>query len=96
MTPARCPCCGQPVIPPVALPPIKQQILDVVRRRPGIDAEALRSLVWAHDPGGGPEDRKVIHVHIHQLNRLLSPHGIVVRGSRSGGYRIVSLGAAAS
>jgi DNA-binding response OmpR family regulator len=95
MTPARCPCCGHSVIPPVALPLIKQQILDVVRRRPGIDAEALRCLVWAHDPGGGPEDRKVIHVHIHQLNRLLSPHGIVVR-SRSGGYRIVSRGAAAS
>jgi hypothetical protein len=48
-------------------------------------------LVWAHDPAGGPEDRKVLHVHIHQLNRLLHPLGIRVRGSRTGGYRVLSI-----
>jgi hypothetical protein len=84
-----CPTCGQPVLPVgLILPPTKQRILDAVRRRPGIDAESLRSLVWAGDPSGGPEDRKVLHVHIHQLNRRLTRYGVEIRGSISGGYRI--------
>ena len=68
-----CPCCGQRLIPQeqISLPPIKKRIFNAVRRYPGIDAEALRGLVWAADPDGGPEDRKVLHVHIHQMNQLL-------------------------
>jgi hypothetical protein len=84
-----CPTCGQAVVPAgLTLPPTKQRILDAVRRRPGIDAESLRSLVWAKDPSGGPEDPKVLHVHIHQLNHLLAASGVAVRGSRSAGYRL--------
>jgi hypothetical protein len=87
-----CPTCGQPVIPAgLTLPPMKQRILDAVRRRPGIDAEALRAVIWAADPAGGPEDRKVLHVHIHQLNRSLAPSGVAVRGSRTAGYRLQHL-----
>jgi hypothetical protein len=45
--PEICPTCGSPIVPPVPdLTPIKQRILDVVKRRPGISAEELRSLVW--------------------------------------------------
>lgn len=74
------------------MPRIKRAILDVVQRRPGIGAEDLRSAVWANDPNGGPEDRKVLHVHVHQLNRLLWPHGIAVRHGRGfDGYRVRSL-----
>jgi len=74
-----CSCCGQRLIPPgLVLPPTKRRILDAVRRRPGINSEALRAVVWAADPSGGPS----------QLNRLLQPHGIRVRGSVSGGYRV--------
>jgi hypothetical protein len=84
-----CPRCGQPIVPTdLLLPPVKARILNLIRRRPGIDAETLRTLVWANDPAGGPEDRKVLHVHVHQLNDLLRVHGIQVRGSRSGGYRV--------
>jgi hypothetical protein len=85
-----CPQCGQPVVSRshISLPPVKARIFDLVRRHPGINAEALRSLVWASDPNGGPEDRKVLHVHVNQLNHLLAPHGICVRGSRSFGYRV--------
>jgi len=88
-----CPCCGQLLIPQdhIVLPPTKKRILDVVRRHPGIDAETLRGLVWADDPNGGPENPKAIHVHVHQLNRRLQLHGIRVRGSCSGGYRIVAI-----
>ena len=85
----HCPTCGQPVISPnIPLPPIKFRIFDLVRRHPGINAETLRSLLWASDPSGGPEDRKVLHVHINQLNHRLAFHGICVRGSRSFGYRV--------
>jgi hypothetical protein len=89
MSSETCPACGQPVVPAgLALPPFKQKILDVVRERPGISAEELRTALWAHDPAGGPEDRKVLHVHVHQLNRLLAPFGVAIRGSRTEGYRI--------
>jgi hypothetical protein len=61
-----------------------------VQRHPDISAEELRGLVWADDPNGGPEDRKVLHVHVSQLNQLLAPHGIMVR-SQGGGYRVRSV-----
>ena len=94
---STCPCCGQQLIPlDLVLPPTKKCIFDAVRRHPGIDAEALRGLVWAADPDGGPEDRKVLHVHIHQLNQLLRLRGIRVRGSHSDGYRVVNIEKATS
>jgi hypothetical protein len=71
------------------LPAIKQRIFEAVKRRPGISAEELRVIVWADDPNGGPEDRKVLHVHVNQLNQLLAAHGIMVR-SQGGGYQIRS------
>jgi hypothetical protein len=86
-----CPCCGQRLIPQdLALPPIKRRILDAVQRRPGISAEELRTSVWAADPNGGPENPKVIHVHIWQLNKALQLHRLRFRGSTSHGYRLVS------
>jgi hypothetical protein len=85
-----CDACGQPVIATdeLILPPIKQRIFNAVRRRPGINSETLRTLIWANDPAGGPENPKVLHVHVHQLNRLLAPRGLEVRGSHSAGYRV--------
>jgi len=60
-----CPHCGQSIVPAGLISlPIKRRILDAVRRRPGIAAEELRGIVWADDPNGGSEDRKVLHVHI--------------------------------
>ena len=88
---ANCPRCGAPIVPPgITLPPIKRRIFEAVRRHPGIGAEELRSLVWASDPNGGPEDRKVLHVHVHQLNRRLAAHGLRVwAGQGAGrGYRL--------
>jgi hypothetical protein len=85
-----CSCCGQLIAPDVSLPPIKQRIFDAVRRRPGIGSEDLRSVVW-NGPDGGPENRKVVHVHINQLNRLLVPFGLRVRGSRSHGYHVQAI-----
>ena len=88
--PDICSQCGQPIPPTgLRLPPIKQRIYEAVQRHPDITAEELRCLVWADDPNGGPEDRKVLHVHVSQLNQMLAPHGIMVR-SQGGGYRIRS------
>ena len=84
-----CPHCLQPIAPTgLHLPPIKQKILDAVSRRP-MTAEQLRMVVW-DDPSGGPDDPKVIHVHVWQLNRLLAPHGIMVSAGKGAGavYRI--------
>jgi DNA-binding response OmpR family regulator len=88
--PDICSHCGQVVLPhnSIPLPPLKARILDLVRRHPGINAETLRTLVWASDPNGGPETHKTIHVHIHQLNRTLAQHGLRIRGSKSFGYHI--------
>lgn len=85
-----CPTCGAPTISAeLVLPPIKKRVLDAVRRRPGITAEQLRGIVWAHDPAGGPENFKTIHVHIWQLNQRLAPLGVAVRGG-SNGYHLIS------
>jgi len=87
---ATCPHCGAPIVPAeLLLPPIKKCILDAVRRRPRITAEQLRGIVWAHDPAGGPENFKTVHVHINQLNKRLAPLGVAVRGG-SNGYRLIS------
>jgi hypothetical protein len=77
------------IVPPVPnLTPIKQRILDAVKRRPGITAQQLRDWVWADDIDGGPlTDTKCLHVHIAQMNAMLRPLGITVR-SEGGGYRI--------
>lgn len=91
ITATICPQCGQPIVPAgLILPPIKARILEAVHHRPGIGAEELRGIVWADDPNGGPEDRKVLHVHICQLNKLIAPLGIAVRARKGGstGYRI--------
>jgi hypothetical protein len=88
-----CPTCGQPCVPEgLGLTPTQERALRAVRRHPGITSEELRGLVWADDPNGGPEDRKALHVHVHHLNARLAVHGIAVRGSCSGGYRLVPRG----
>jgi len=85
--PDICLACGQPIVPPVpGLTPLKQRILDAVKRRPGITAEELCATVW-DDPSGGPECRHTIFVHISQLNRSLAELGLTMR-SEGGGYRV--------
>jgi hypothetical protein len=88
--------CGSPTVAVAdlrsRLPRTKQRIFDAVCRRPGIDAEALCDAIWADDIDGGPlSGRKNVHVHVHQLNKLIAPHGIAVRATRWSGYRIAAL-----
>jgi hypothetical protein len=83
---AFCQHCGQPLLQQDEIPltPLKGRILARIRRRPGVSAEVLRGLVWADDPNGGPEDRKVLHVHINQANHARN----VARRHRRSGERI--------
>ena len=86
-----CPLCRQVIaLARLQLPPIKQRIFETVVKHPGIAAEELRAIVWCEDPNGGPEDRRVLHVHVHQLNQLLAPYGIAVRAGKGAGavYRL--------
>jgi len=73
------------------LPPIEQRIYEIVQRCPNISAEEMRRRVWANDPNSGSEDedRKVLHIHVAQLNQLLAAHGVMVR-SEAGQYCIRS------
>jgi hypothetical protein len=88
-----CPTCGQPRVPEgLASTPTQNRLLQAVRHHPGISSEELRGVVWAHDPNGGPENRKTLHVHVNLLNHRLRAHGLAVRGSCSSGYRIVAHG----
>jgi hypothetical protein len=56
----------------------------------------LRDIIWANDPNGGPEDPKTLHVHVHQLNKLLAPHRMCVRANKGAGatYRLIRTGTA--
>ena len=53
MKPEICPTCGSPIVPPVPeLTPIKQRILDTVKRRPGVSAEELARSFGTIPPAG--------------------------------------------
>lgn len=88
-TPPTCPRCGQPIVPDgLVLPRVKRHIFEAIRRRPGIDAETLRGLVWT-GADGGPENRATLHAHINQLNRKwLAPHGLMIKGHCTDGYHV--------
>lgn len=91
-----CPACGLPVDERyVADPPlsgIKLRIYNLVRARPGITSDELADMVYAGYLNVGPDSgRKVIHVHINQINRCLRSIGsqVRIRGSRYYGYRVI-------
>jgi hypothetical protein len=91
-----CPACRRPFPPPLIVHgPIRQRIVDIVGARPdGITLGELLDLVYAADPGGGPDFPNTISVTIHNANRELAPQGYRIlpawrgRGAR---YRLVRL-----
>jgi hypothetical protein len=94
--PCICSTCRQPILPDgLRLSPIQSRIVSAVQRHREISAETLRAIVWADDPNGGPEDPKVLHVHIWHLNQRLAPYGIAVRANMGAGalYRLQPLAA---
>ena len=47
--------------------------------------QVLHAAIYGSDPNGGA-CMKTLHVHIYQLNKLLTPHGMAIR-SRKGGNK---------
>lgn len=89
--PQICTCCGQPIIPKIALPPIKQRIYDALKNRPRTSDE-LRDVAGGYFTTGGPQSQSVIYKHIAQLNEYLKSHGLIVRQPvRYGWYRLEAL-----
>lgn len=65
------------------LPPIKRQLYEAVKCKPGITARELRALIWADNV----TDTRQLHILVAQLNTLLRPFGATIR-SEAGGYQI--------
>jgi hypothetical protein len=73
------------------LPRIKQDIFDMLRRRPATASEILAH-VWQLRPQ--PPKLSVVKAHICQINRLLAPEGLRIRADRERyhrRYRMVTL-----
>jgi len=80
-----CRCCGQPLPPKkregVYLPPKKACIFDFVRDHPGVTADGIRAQCFPDETS-----IKTIHVHINQINDLLSGTEVQIKGEKLGGY----------
>ena len=87
---STCPKCGQQLPEPdlikgVHVRGMKRRILEIVHHAGarGISSEAIFTRLYDGDPNGGPlTGVKIIAVHCVFLNRLLKPHGLMIRASR--------------
>lgn len=78
---AECACCGQ-TLPPdlpdgLVLRGKRFTIYDAIRKagKHGIDSRRLWSMLYDHDPNGGPESTNIISAHVGQINHRLRPFG---------------------
>jgi hypothetical protein len=52
----------------------------------GSNIHDIVEFVYREDPDGGPLNaHKVIHVVVHNLNRRLAEHGVIIRATRGVG-----------
>lgn len=97
ISPQTCDKCGQ-IIPPkptlFANQPTRQRVYEIIARRTdGISCKELMDIVYDWDPNGGPENSKVIAVHIWLINKTLRALGLRIGSTRGRGavYRLVKL-----
>ena len=88
----HCPCCGKPLngtIEGVYLSPARLAVFTLIRKHPG------RMYQWhaAHlYPGKVYDDaRRLISVHINDINGLFAATDIRITGGRGKGLRVVGL-----
>ena len=78
----RCPTCNQH-LPPAKVcvtGPRRQFLLDyVLRHSQGVSRQQILEYVWNDDPNGGPEDSKIVHVMVCNINKQLEKQGLPLR-----------------
>lgn len=91
----RCPHCGKVMRVfrfGAMLTPLKAEILDLIRKRPGIRAETIRRVLF-----DGQRCMRNVRVHICQINEALlhTDYFIESRERQGCGYRLMKRRAAA-
>lgn len=95
-----CPCCGATTIVPAweyaigLLSPSERRAVKAIIRRPGMGGSELADAIYADRADGGPDGAEATARAItSKASAKLKPHGFVVRGHKSYGYRVVKVGA---
>lgn len=89
-----CECCGAFIFDkPLFSGQVKNDILEHVRKRPGLSGPQIADVIYANRIDGGPETRHIVSVHIAQMRPKLREHGlnIVGTGGCSSTYSLVRL-----
>jgi hypothetical protein len=87
--PARCKHCGQIIPPKVQVGGKRRQAMfDYIAAHPeGVTVWQILAYVYADDPNGGPESHNIVSVVAKQINRIVNPLGVRIKGSGGPGSR---------
>jgi hypothetical protein len=95
-----CAICHRPMFrdsDALLVTPIQKRILDLMQQSCEIAPDILYQALYGGDPDGGP-GTKTLDLHIHQLNKRLRSHGIVIqkrkKGHRDQPWRLMQIEAA--
>lgn len=72
-----CPHCGSGIPELSRFSKMQRQIIEVVRKRPGLTIEEITQAVYGSDPDGGPSSN-VVSVHIRNINRRMRDDGLKI------------------
>ena len=62
------------------LPPVKQKILEFIKKYPRSDSERIIRAVWANDSNGGPCSN-IISAHVCVMNKNLKKFNYQIKSS---------------
>lgn len=87
--PQCCYACGQSLAPQLFRGK-RQQTFELILANPGINATQLTSIVYAADPGGGPNDTSTLRTMLKAMKPILTANGYILdsRAGRTGGYTL--------
>lgn len=91
-----CPCCGHEIAEPlsvdalgsVAMTEAERRLLGFfIRRYPKLSSTdaAIADLYWDNPNGGPLAARNIIEVHVHRINRKITPLGWRIRAAGKSG-----------
>jgi hypothetical protein len=84
-----CPHCGQIIPPKIRVGGKRRQAMyDYIAVHPeGVTVWQVLEHVYADDPNGGPDKHNVIAVVAKQINNIIKPFGLRIKGSGGPGSR---------